>query len=190
MKSVSICIENYYLNVQFPLGRKDEVNQYIVKQQTRVVENSVFFQEVEQRLLEGKRVQFRLKGRSMLPFLREDDLVTIAAYQEDAPRKGDIALGTAGGAYVLHRIVKLGREDVLLAGDGNLAQHETIAYTALLAKVVAVKRDNMELQQGIWKSRFLGLCWYRLRWLRRLYVWLKKRSAASPTSSLRGGRTK
>ena len=100
------------------------------------IPNSLFFNEVEAILAEGREVRIRMRGNSMLPLLRSDRdtvvLTPIAAYGAaaaqaapgsaaagrpeagekhgtglEALRAGDIVLFRHRGRHILHRIVRI-----------------------------------------------------------------------------------
>ena len=46
---------------------------------TRVISNEDYFAEVQRNLREGKEVRIRIKGNSMLPFIKDGDTVLLRA---------------------------------------------------------------------------------------------------------------
>lgn len=77
------------------------------------------------RLVEdGVDVTFPVNGRSMLPFIigGKESLVLV---KPACLNVGDVVLAFVdGNRYVIHRIVKISGDDIVLMGDGNLAQRE------------------------------------------------------------------
>ena len=85
---------------------------------------------------EGKRVIVRVKGSSMLPFLRGDkDSVELEKASEI--KCGDIVLAYVEECrFVLHRIIRIDGERVVLMGDGNLKGCEYCRIEDIKAKAV------------------------------------------------------
>ena len=87
---------------------------------------------------EGKRVIVRVKGSSMLPFLRGDkDSVELEKASEI--KCGDIVLAYVEECrFVLHRIIRIDEERVVLMGDGNLKGCEYYRIEDIKAKAVNI----------------------------------------------------
>ncbi|MBE6226612.1 MAG: hypothetical protein E7121_05945 [Bacteroidales bacterium] len=87
---------------------------------------------------EGKRVIVRVKGSSMLPFLRGDkDSVELEKASEI--KCGDIVLAYVEECrFVLHRIIRIDGEHVVLMGDGNLKGCEHCRISEIKAKAVNI----------------------------------------------------
>ncbi len=70
---------------------------------------------------------FKVKGNSMYPVLRDNDLVVVKETEPESLRLGNIVVyHEDNGQYIVHRLVQKGKEDCLyLKGDGyNLPQVE------------------------------------------------------------------
>lgn len=111
-------------------------------------------------LAAGREVSLCIKGRSMLPFLRETgDCVTLGALPSAGANRGDIVLGrTTDGRTVLHRVIGTTPEgDVTLAGDGNLYAREKARAADIVAAV------HLRLRKGratdMTSGRQLRLWW-------------------------------
>lgn len=135
--------------------------------QTKVVSNVLFFEEVNIALTQGKSVKIPVKGNSMLPFLRSGDVVLLKSADTGTLRKGDVLLGHYQDDYVLHRLVKKRKDHFVLAGDGNERQVEKLKAQDVLAVATLRIRDEEEKQLDTCLQRCKGICWYRLRLLRR-----------------------
>ena len=102
-----------------------------------VLPNDVLLNEVAQLLGEGREVIITPKGRSMLPFIR-DEVDQVKLRQSDSLSVGDIVLAYFGNHYVLHRIVAINGEKVVLMGDGNLKGTEQGDRSEVVGKVVEI----------------------------------------------------
>ncbi|MCI1415495.1 MAG: S24/S26 family peptidase [Prevotella sp.] len=84
------------------------------------VPNALLIPEIAKMLEEGHTVTLGLKGFSMRPFL-EDGRDTVLLTRPDHVHKGDTVLAEiTPGQYVLHRIIRIKRQEVVLRGDGNI----------------------------------------------------------------------
>lgn len=90
---------------------------------------------------EGKRVVIRVKGNSMLPFLRnEKDSVELDKATD--LKCGDIVLAfVENRRFVLHRIIKTDGNKVVLMGDGNLKGCELCTIPDIKAKAVKIIKE-------------------------------------------------
>ncbi|HIC8809109.1 TPA: hypothetical protein ACW71U_003086, partial [Elizabethkingia anophelis] len=86
-------------------------------------------------------------------------------FEEKDLINGKIVLAYFNNAYVLHRVVKIKKGNVTLAGDGNIQQVEIISNKDILAVVVSAYRGEKELNI----NRLLGQIWYKLRIVRAVY---------------------
>ena len=93
---------------------------------TRSISNRELFSIVRDTLLEGKTVRVSVKGESMLPFFRSGSTITLRPIKEGDIRKYNVVMADAGHAFVVHRIIEVGKEFVTLLGDGNYAGTERV----------------------------------------------------------------
>lgn len=102
-----------------------------------LVPNAILLAEVSNLLAEGKEVELKAKGYSMLPFIVGDrDSVRL---RREEVSEGDAVLAEiAPGHYVLHRIVGMDGGSVTLKGDGNLVGTEHCRPRDIKGKAVAV----------------------------------------------------
>lgn len=142
---------------------------------TRIISNEAYFAEVQHMLSEGKEVRIRIKGNSMLPFIKDGDTVLLRAYQGQTLALGSNILAKDKDNFVFHRFVGKKNNQYILAGDGNLVLSEYVMATDIIAiaymhypqgKDKAIAIDNL------WR-RFRGLGWYHIRLLRRVLTRLK-----------------
>ncbi len=81
------------------------------------------FALVVQAVLEnGVTAKFKVTGSSMLPTIRNNDVVSISPYKENNPKVGEVValLDRANSRIIIHRIIKKKEKMFLLKGDGLL----------------------------------------------------------------------
>ncbi len=131
-----------------------------------IVRNDILFASVKEMLKEKPEVKVVVKGDSMLPFLRTGDLVALR--KPHRLHTGMIALvEPSKGVYVLHRIVKLGDEDMVLYGDGNIGTKERVPYTAVVAVVQRVYRGKRVINYGSFMWKMQNSLWPKNKLVRK-----------------------
>lgn len=141
-----------------------------------IVPNDILFAEISELLKEGKTVNFKVKGVSMLPFIVGDrDSVSMKALPFE---EGDAVLAQLpSSVYVLHRVLKIEGELVTLKGDGNLQGTEHCRLEDVRGKVLAVLKKGekrVEVDTLSYKKRVS--CWNSLPYIiRRIYLAIYRR---------------
>ena len=93
-------------------------------------DNDKLFEEIASLLARGVEVTVAVKGRSMRPLLVEGrDHVTLRRCIIDDVRRGDVVLARESGCgrVLLHRVIRRDGGTLVLQGDGNRVQTETIS---------------------------------------------------------------
>lgn len=118
----------------------------------------------------------KVKGDSMYPFLRDDDLVVIKTLSYEKLRKGNVLVFKGRqGEYIIHRLVKKAQSGCChLQGDGYKLSSEPIAKNALIGKAIGIIRgDNF-----VRFNRFNEWISWGLSYLRRYYIGVRKKVKA------------
>ncbi len=137
------------------------------------VANESLLPEVEKLLAEGIRVTLKVKGNSMLPFIRGGrDSVTLEA--PAGISRGDIVLARMGqGRYVLHRVIKIKNNIVVLMGDGNCRGTEQCLRSDICGRVITIVKPHKCISTDSSCMHMAGTVWRLLlpvrRWLLALY---------------------
>lgn len=108
-----------------------------------IIDNGIFFAEVERLLAQGQEVTITVKGMSMRPLLRDsrDRVVLRSAVAEDIT-KGSVVLFHYKGSHILHRIKRIEAEKITFAGDGNYKIIEQASADAVIGVAIAVIRPS------------------------------------------------
>jgi hypothetical protein len=114
-------------------------------------------------LAKGSRFRFHAKGDSMSPFIRSDDLITIAPLSSRTPRVGDIVAFVRPQTHqlVVHRIIGKDQDGFLVQGDNDSGQRDQVLGQNILGCVVKIERAGKEARLGLGPTRFL------IPWLQR-----------------------
>jgi hypothetical protein len=85
-------------------------------------------------------------GRSMWPFIRPGDTVTVSGGHLK-PRRGMVIAFFAGDQLIVHRIIRVatgpaGLRELLVHGDSSPGSRAVISQDRAIGDVIAVKRDG------------------------------------------------
>ena len=136
------------------------------------VPNEILIPEIGRLLSEGREVELRPKGNSMLPFIRQGK-DNVVLQKKVSVAKGDIVLADLGSRFVLHRVIKEEGENLTLMGDGNVRGTEKCRRKDVLGTVVTILRNgNKEVVPGkgkVWRL-LLPVRRYLLAFYRRVLM--------------------
>lgn len=126
----------------------------------------------------GLPLRTPVRGFSMAPWIRDDDVVTVAPLDRREPRVGQVVafITPLNRRLALHRVVDCSAEAWVLRGDNCEEADGVVARDAMLGRVVRVERGGREVGFGdgrrgaviAWLSRtglLLAFCslWSMLR---------------------------
>ncbi len=138
------------------------------------IDNTDFFSQVHEFLLEGKSIRINIRGNSMKPFLREGShQAEIAPAEGRNLKTGDVVLFRHCSRYVLHRIVAINDERYTMQGDGVLENTETVFREDIIGVMVRFyhKGGHMTDCSSLW-WRFLSRWWILMLPARRYLLGL------------------
>lgn len=138
--------------------------------------NELLIREIRRTLAEGKQVELKAKGNSMLPFIR-DGRDSVILERPTKIRVGDILLGEyAPDSFVLHRLIRKENGRLVLMGDGNPCGVERCLPENVVARVVRIIRpDGGIIDCDTWEFRFRSGCWRMLLPVRRYLLAIIRR---------------
>jgi len=140
----------------------------------KVIPNFVLFPFIKELVDEGKDVTIVVQGNSMNPILLDKrDKVTISSCAVSSLKIGDVvvAIQDAPKRYLLHRIVKIDKENVYLMGDGNAVTYtETCPKTTIIGKVRVIHRKGRNYQTNGKHWRIYSWLWMHTLWMRRIFL--------------------
>jgi len=105
-------------------------------------------------LRDGLSARLEVTGRSMAPFLRSGDRVTVKPADADRLSLGDVVVFIAGGqALTVHRIVGWSGEAIRPRGDMARQEDAPLARHEVLGVVTRVEREGRRLRLGLGPER-------------------------------------
>ena len=136
------------------------------------IPNELFFAWIEKEIAEGRSVQFRLKGYSMFPLLRnERDEVVLSPCQENELRPMDVVLFRYQGKHVLHRIIRREGSKLYIQGDGSFVAKEECLTSDVVGKVcIVVRPSGKHIDVNSWQWRLPSTMWRRTGIFRKLLL--------------------
>lgn len=143
-----------------------------------IVNNNIFFAEVEKLLAEGRDVTILVKGNSMRPLLRDRRDKVITCRHTDADIQcGAIMLFRYNDTYVMHRVARIDGDTIVFEGDGNYKRQEIVTRNDIIALVKTIVRPSgrsVECSSRRW--HIMSCMWLSLhRELRRVILGVMRR---------------
>ena len=123
-------------------------------------------------LSKGVPFRFRAKGWSMLPFIRDGDVISISPLTHASPSVGDVVafVRPGSGTLVVHRVVARRGSTCLIQSDNSPGSGDgLIPRGSILGRVTRVERGGQQIRLGLGPERFLIACLSRVGLL--LPVW-------------------
>jgi hypothetical protein len=118
---------------------------------------------LEEALDKGTRADFRARGLSMSPTVRDGDVVTVRRVRSDELHLGDIVTFWRADQLVMHRVIEVGQPEAdsspgfRTAGDGNAEEDGIQPGDALLGRVVLVRGSRNDWSPDDPTARVRGL---------------------------------
>jgi hypothetical protein len=124
----------------------------------------------------GRPFRFKASGFSMVPFIRDGDVITILPLSGNRPRVGEVVtcIHPETGGLVVHRVVGKKDGDYIIQGDSVSWADGLVPRTKILGCVSRVERDGKDVSFGIGPERFfivLILRYKRILFPLALRVW-------------------
>lgn len=125
--------------------------------------NKVTFEDI---LREKGELIYTNVGDSMFPLIQPRDLLVIKKWDGTPLKKYDIPLYKRdSGQYVLHRVIKVRRNDYVLCGDNRRWKETGITDKHILGVLTAIIRDGktLPLDTPLYRRYAKMLYWRRLK---------------------------
>lgn len=137
----------------------------------------------EELLAKEGRLIYSSVGDSMLPLIREGRDLLVVEPPRGRLKRLDIPLYRRdSGQYVLHRVLRVRKNDYVLCGDNRWSRETGVTDRQILGVLKAILRDGRELPMTDWCFRLYAHLWcdlfpLRALALKALYVLKRKKSA-------------
>ena len=114
-------------------------------------------------------------GDSMMPLLREKRDLVIIKKVEKPLKKYDVPLYKRdSGQYVLHRILKVRKQDYVICGDNRYREETGITDNHIIGVLDGIVRDGKEIFVSNWKYKIYVHLWCDFFWIRAFILMMKR----------------
>ena len=127
----------------------------------------------EEQLAQNGKLIYTNKGDSMMPLIKQDRDLLIIKPVQGRLKKYDVPLYKRDtGQYVLHRILKVRRDDYVICGDNRWSKEYGITDRHIIGVLTAVIRKGKEVSVNDWKYRAYVHLWCDLFLVRAPIVYV------------------
>ncbi len=141
---------------------------------TITLPNAQLIPAIKQLIDEGHTATFRVRGRSMRPFLEDcRDKAIIAPADASGIKRGDVVLAEISPkVYVLHRVSQREGDTLTLRGDGNVYGTESCKISDVIGIATGfVRRKSEKLTRtDSLKWRIYSATWPSNSFIRRCFL--------------------
>lgn len=103
----------------------------------------------EEEIQKNGRLVYKNVGDSMMPLIRQGKDLIIIEKTNGRLKKYDVPLYRRdSGQYVLHRILKVRKNDYVICGDNRWQREYGITDRHIIGKLTAVVRDGKEITEN------------------------------------------
>src|SRR5215475_6649113 len=101
------------------------------------LESGVFGQVADSLLASGLEFRFQAQGRSMLPFIKDGEILRVKAIDPADVKLGDIVLFRDRSGFKAHRVIRRNKGKFATRGDAGLETDEAIRGEQIVGKITA-----------------------------------------------------
>ena len=148
---------------------------FVIKAEERPISGQALLELMQAVLAKGVPFRFCARGWSMVPFIRDGDVITVSPLQDDLPGTGEVVAFVRPGAgnLVVHRIVARCNAAVCIQGDNGMGYSDgIIPQENLLGRVTRVERQGRSIWLGLGPERFIIAWLSSTKQLVPLRAWL------------------
>lgn len=128
----------------------------------------------EKTLSRDGQLVYKSVGTSMLPLIRSGKDLLVIVPSNGHLRKYDIPLYRRDdGRYVLHRVLKVRKEDYVICGDNRYSREYGISDRHVIGVLSSIIRDGKEYPLSGWRYRLYLLLWCDFFYVRAAILWFK-----------------
>ncbi len=106
---------------------------------------------IKETMRAGRAFRFRVRGGSMIPFIRNGDIITLHPVPADKIRSGDIVAFVSAPMMKMfvHRVVLTHHEFFLMRGDNLIDDDGWVSGKDIIGKVVGIDRNGVPFSLGM-----------------------------------------
>lgn len=117
----------------------------------------LFIESLKVKIENGLPFTFKAKGVSMRPFIKNDDIITIAPLNGDSIRIGKVVAFILPNTerLVVHRIVGIDKENYIIKGDNTLGMAALVPRENIIGIVTGIKRADKDISLSLGPEGFI-----------------------------------
>lgn len=126
----------------------------------------------EEELRKNGVIMYTNVGTSMLPLIRQHRDLLIIRKPEGRLKRLDIPLyKRPSGKYVLHRILRVRKDDYVICGDNRYTLEKGITDADIIGVLTGMVRNGKEISVNSLPCRLYAHLWCDLFWLRAFILY-------------------
>jgi len=141
-----------------------------------MINTSLFLQNaIEQQISGGGLVTLHVTGRSMRPYLSGtgNESVVVSRHIPEELKPGIIIVFLYNNRHVFHRIIHKMDDTLIVQGDGNCVETESVeSYNVLGIVRYIIRNGNRKINPYNFTARIYWRLWYMLRPIRKYLLLL------------------
>ena len=115
-------------------------------------------------------------GTSMMPLIRQgEDVMIIEKKGSERQKKYDVVLYRRGKYYILHRILRVRKNDYVIAGDNCYTKERGIKDEQIIGRLVAIERGGRHIDVRDRRYRAYVHLWCDFYIVRAAILWCKSK---------------
>ncbi|MBC7765452.1 MAG: signal peptidase I [Hyphomonadaceae bacterium] len=121
-------------------------------------------------LSQGNGFRFCAYGNSMMPFLKDGDIITLKPNRQNKRQVGEVVafLQPKNNTLAVHRVLKVMDNCCILKGDNNENIDGEIPNSAIIGIVTRIDRKGQAVYFGFGLERFVIALLSQLGWLQKI----------------------
>ena len=137
----------------------------------KIVETTAYVSILRELAEEGKEVNMRIAGNSMLPFLvHERDYICFKKPDRELKRGDMVFYQRKNGRYIMHRIWKVKAGKYYMTGDAQREIEGPIEREQIFALITKVRRKGKDVEPGDFWWEFFEHVWICVVPFRRILM--------------------
>ena len=146
----------------------------IIREEAFLLSGKDLTKLVQETLAKGAGFRLKVKGFSMLPFIRDGDVVTISSLSKFSIGFGKSAafIDSRAGKLVIHRIIGKNSRFYLIKVDNAFSADGLIPKENILGGVIKIERNGENISLGLGRERWIIALFSKIRvWSFALFFW-------------------
>jgi len=146
----------------------------IIKEEEFLLSGKDLVELVQETLAKGAGFRFKVKGFSMLPFIRDGDVVTMSPTSKFPVGFGKSVafIDSKTNKLVIHRIIGKNKGLYLIKGDNAFGADGLIPKENILGCVTKIERNGKNIFLGLGSERLIIALFSKIRvWSLVLFFW-------------------